>query len=130
MHSGAGKPGAKRVRARAACVLHSIRRPDPQPRDYGLMRDGDVPPWWAGHQRILNARAVPERFTRCEPVPVRVRLRWADDGIEIIETRATAWTTPLVLVLVEDSRSVTRGVWVPAVDVTRLRPGPASEHGG
>lgn len=94
------------------------------------MRDGDVPPWWAGHQRILNARAVPERFTRCEPVPVRVRLRWADDGIEVIETRATAWTTPLVLVLVEDSRSVTRGVWVPAVDVTRLRPRPTSENSG
>lgn len=92
------------------------------------MRNGDVPPWWAGHQRILNARAVPERFTRCEPVPVRVRLRWADDGVEVIETQATAWTTPLVLVLVEDSRSITRGVWVPAVDVTRL-PGHAPHTG-
>lgn len=85
-----------------------------------MVADGEVPPWWAGHQRILNARAVPARYTRCEPVPVRVRLRWADDGEEVIETSATAWTTPLVLVMVEDSRSITRGVWVPARDVSRI----------
>jgi len=67
-----------------------------------MVADGDVPPWWAGHQQILNVRAVPERYTRCEPIPVRVRLRWADDGEEVITTTAAAWTTPLVLVLVED----------------------------
>ena len=92
---------------------------------FDAMRKGDVPPWWVGHQRILNAPAVPERFNRCEPVPVRLRLRWADDGFEVIETQSTAWTTPLVLVLVEDSRSITRGVWVPATDVTRHDPGQA-----
>lgn len=79
-------------------------------------------PWWAGHQRILNARAVPELYTRCAPIPVRVHLRWADDGVETITTTATAWTTPLVLVRVDDPRSVTRGVWVPARDVTRVEP--------
>lgn len=84
------------------------------------MGSGDVPAWWAGRQRILNARAVPERFTRCEPVPVRVRLRWADDGVQHLDTTATAWTTPLVLIQVNDPRSPTRGVWVPASDVTRL----------
>lgn len=86
------------------------------------MADGEVPPWWAGRQRILNARAVPERYTRCEPIPVRVRLRWADGEVEVITTTAAAWTTPLVLVLVDDPRSVTRGVWVPTSDVTRLEP--------
>lgn len=89
------------------------------------MADDEVPPWWAGHQHILNARAVPERFTRCEPIQVRVRLRWADDGEEVVTTTATAWTTPLVLVMVEDPRSVTRGVGVPARDVTKLDPGQA-----
>src|SRR5659263_412818 len=88
-----------------------------------MVANGDVPAWWAGHQRILNARAVPERFTRCEPVPVRVRLRWADDGVEHLDTHATAWTIPLVLIQVDDPRSVTRGVWVPLADVTRLDPG-------
>lgn len=82
---------------------------------------GEVSEWWSRHQRILNARAVPERFTPGEPVPVQVRLQWADDGTEVIETVATAWTTPLVLVLVEDPRSPTRGVWVPARDVRRFR---------
>lgn len=90
-----------------------------------MVADGEVPPWWAGHQQILNARAVPQRFTRCEPIPVRVRLRWADDGVEVVTTTASAWTTPLVLVLVEDPRSVTRGALVPASDVTRLDPGQA-----
>ena len=88
-----------------------------------MVANGDIPAWWAGHQRILNARAVPERFTRCEPIPVPVRLRWADDGVQHLDTTATAWTTPLVLIQVDDPRSVTRGVWVPATDVTRLNPG-------
>lgn len=88
--------------------------------DDGMVANGDVSEWWAGHQRILNARAVPERFTRCEPIPVRVRLRWADDGVQHVDTTATAWTTPLVLIQIDDPRSVTRGVWVPAADVTRL----------
>jgi len=91
--------------------------------DSGMVANGDVPAWWAGHQRILNARAVPERYTRCEPIPVRVRLRWADDGVQHLDTTATAWTTPLVLIQVDDPRSTTRGVWVPATDVTRLHPG-------
>lgn len=93
-----------------------------------MVANGDVPAWWAGHQRILNARAVPERFTRCEPIPVRVRVRWADDGVQHLDTTATAWTTPLVLIQVDDPRSVTRGIWVPAADVTRLNPGVTSTH--
>lgn len=91
-----------------------------------MVASGDVPTSWAGHQRILNAGAVPERCTRCEPIPVRVRLRWSDDGIQHLDTHATAWTTPLVLIQVDDPRSVTRGVWVPAADVTRLEQGGGS----
>lgn len=83
---------------------------------------GGVAAWWAGRQRILNARAIPTRYTSCDPVPVRARLHWADDGEETITTIATAWTTPLVLIQVNDSRAVTRGVWVPARDVTRFHP--------
>ncbi len=88
----------------------------------GVARGADgVAPWWAGHQRILNARAVPARFTRADqPVPVRVRLDWSQDGAEVREAVATAWTTPLVLVLVDDPRAALRGVWVPARDVHRL----------
>lgn len=79
-----------------------------------------VAPWWAGRQRILNSRAVPGRFTAAAPpVPVVARLVWADDGEELVETVATAWTSPLVLVAVGDPRSAYRGVWVPARDVTR-----------
>jgi hypothetical protein len=84
-----------------------------------LGADG-VAPWWSGHQRILNARAVPERYVRAGlPVPVRVRLEWSDDGAEERDAVATAWTTPLVLVLVDDPRAALRGVWVPARDVRR-----------
>lgn len=81
-----------------------------------------IAPWWAGHQRILNARAVPERFTCGDPVAVRARLLWSDDGPEVVDAVATAWTSPLVLVMVEDPRSITRGVWLPAGDVRRRAP--------
>lgn len=81
---------------------------------------GDVAPWWAGRQRILNARGVPGRFTHApEPVPVTVRVRWADDGEEELAGEAYGWTVPLVLVTVDDPRSAFRGIWVPAADVRR-----------
>ena len=49
-------------------------------------------PWWAGRQRILNSRGVPGRFTTASaPVPVVVRLVWADDGEERVTTTITSY---------------------------------------
>ncbi len=77
-------------------------------------------PWWAGRQRILNARGVPPRFTRgAAPIPVTARVCWSDDGEERLQATATAWTVPLVLVEIADPRSAFRGVWLPAGDVRR-----------
>ena len=78
------------------------------------------PAWYEGHQRILNAHDVPRRFTQARaPIPVRVRLEWEHDGVELTDTVATAWTHSLALVAVDDARSRFRGVWVDIGEVVR-----------
>lgn len=78
------------------------------------------PAWYEGHQRILNAHDVPARFTRARvPIPVRARIEWETDGVELIDTVATAWTHSVVLVAVDDARSRFRGVWVDVGEVVR-----------
>lgn len=49
-------------------------------------------------------------------------MRWADDFVETITTTATAWTTPVVLVRVDDPHPITRRFWIPDRDVARLEP--------
>ncbi|GAA4289084.1 hypothetical protein [Georgenia daeguensis] len=63
---------------------------------------------------------MPARFTRARvPIPVRARIEWETDGVEFIETVATAWTHSLALVAVDDARSRFRGVWVDVGEVVR-----------
>ncbi|WP_127125824.1 hypothetical protein [Georgenia sp. SYP-B2076] len=76
--------------------------------------------WDEGLQRIVNARAVPGRFTAARtPIPVTARLVWENAGEQLVRTVATGWTRRVVLVIVDDRRSHVRGVWVPAADVSR-----------
>lgn len=85
--------------------------------DWNCQRE---PGWYEGHQRILNCHDVPARFTRARvPIPVRARIEWETDGVELIDTVATAWTHSLALVAVDDARSRFRGVWVDVGEVVR-----------
>lgn len=75
-----------------------------------------------GVQHLLNVYEVPDRHLQVDPpapVPVTVRLVWADDGPEEIDTVARSWSGELVLVDVIDARSLLRGVWVHKDDVRR-----------
>ncbi|PFG45139.1 hypothetical protein ATJ97_0061 [Georgenia soli] len=98
--------------------------PDPTPAtvptvnlDWNGRRE---PAWYEGVQRILNAHDVPERFTQARaPIPVRARLEWENDGIELVDTVATAWTHSLALVTVDGARSRFRGVWIDIGEVVR-----------
>ena len=81
--------------------------------------------WYAGRehwQAITNAREVPERHLQHElaaPIPVRVRLIWAKDGVEFIDTLAVGWAGQLVHVQVRDVRLRARYVWVHVEHVQR-----------
>lgn len=91
----------------------------------GVGADGVAPFGW-GAERITNALEVPRRFVdiRSEPVAICARLAWERSGVQWVDTYATAWRrargeVPMVLVTVDDPRSVVRGVWLPAHDVQR-----------
>ncbi|MFF2621262.1 hypothetical protein [Oerskovia jenensis] len=76
-------------------------------------------PYW---QRVLNECPIPAlRVQKVAPdfIPVTARVVWERDGLELIETVATGWTSRLVLVELTDRRSRTRGVWLDPVDVRR-----------
>ena len=81
--------------------------------------------WHAGRDRwqaITNSRAVPERRLQRElttPVPVRVRLIWAKDGVEFIDTIALGWAGQVVRVQLHDPRSRAAFVWVHIEHVVR-----------
>jgi hypothetical protein len=45
---------------------------------------------------------------------------WERDGVEFVQTIATAWTTRAVLIALRTPRWRLAGVWVPAADVRRL----------
>lgn len=85
--------------------------------------------WDEGKEEILNALPVPDRRRQRrapEPIAVEARLHWAS-GWETVRTTARGWTRTDVLVIVDDSRSQLRGVWIPATDVRRVsgeRSGP------
>lgn len=72
---------------------------------------------------ILNARPIPplrvvQTIAR-DLIPVTARIVWEREGVELVETAATGWTSHLVLVLMSDRRTRTCGVWLGTVDVTR-----------
>ncbi|MEE6295224.1 hypothetical protein [Georgenia wangjunii] len=84
------------------------------------MTGSEVLPWYEGHQAIVNAHDVPRRFTRARiPIPVRARIVWEDDGVEVLDTLATAWTAALVLVDVSDRRNRLNAAWIALADVRR-----------
>ncbi|HET6753642.1 MAG TPA: hypothetical protein VFH23_06805 [Jiangellaceae bacterium] len=78
------------------------------------------PPWEAGRQGILNAleAQMPEHTLR-HPVPVVVRIEWAKDGVEQLETEALGWTDRRVYVRLPDSRWRFTSAWLRAEDVRR-----------
>jgi hypothetical protein len=73
-----------------------------------------------GRQGILNSTGarVPEH-TFGQPVPVVVRIVWADDGEGHIETVALGWTARDVYVRMPDRRYNRTAVWLDASDVKR-----------
>lgn len=81
--------------------------------------------WYANRdkwQPLTNAREVPERRLQRElttPIPVRVRLIWAKDGVEFIDTLAVGWAGQLVHVQLRDVRSRAASAWVHAEHVVR-----------
>lgn len=88
----------------------------------------DVPRWDHGHQRILNAHAVPARRCWTEapwppgPVPVVARIIWEVDGIELTKTCALAWTRRFVLVRIDSQRWPYNAAWLGPDDVSRGAP--------
>jgi len=76
--------------------------------------------WHDNLQQVLNARPVPDRWTRHrEGIRVRARIVWSRDGEGYLDTVAFGWTRQLVLVRLDDARSQFRGVWIPVGDVQR-----------
>jgi hypothetical protein len=63
------------------------------------------PPWEEGRQDILNAleAQMPQPHVQ-RPVPVVVRIEWAEDGVEQLETEALGWNDRRVYVRLPDSR--------------------------
>lgn len=71
---------------------------------------------------ILNASPIPPLRIQAiagNLIPVTARIVWERDGVELVETAATGWTSRLVLVLMSDRRTRTRGVWLDPADVSR-----------
>lgn len=85
-----------------------------------------VPAWDEGHQSVLNAHPVPQlraqRGWGTTPIPVRARIVWERDGLEVVATTVQAWTSRLVLVNLPDRRASVRGVWLDPSDVERVSP--------
>ena len=71
----------------------------------------------AGHPQ--RARGADARAHIQTPVPVVVRIEWADDGVEQFETEALGWTDRRVYVRLPDSRWRFTSAWLDASDVTR-----------
>ncbi len=71
-------------------------------------------------QTITNALPVPARRAQVDcDIPVTARIVWEVDGVEHLDTRATAYTTRAVLVEVADPRYRVRGAWLVPGDVKR-----------
>lgn len=76
-------------------------------------------------QRILNAKPGPGPWPNAVlhrlrvPIPVAVRLVWERDGVEYLDTIATAWGGLHVLVTITDRRRRFGFVWLHCDDVGR-----------
>jgi hypothetical protein len=80
----------------------------------------DPKPPWDNGQAILNSTGAREpEHTFRQPVPVTVRVVWAEDGEERIDTVALGWTGRNVYVRMEGPMYRFTAVWLDAADVTR-----------
>lgn len=81
-------------------------------------------------QRIVDEQPIPPRHEQRDfrpPVAVRATIRWERDGTEELDTIATAWHGRTVLILIEDPRRQTIGVWLPVGAVERVQSAPPTE---
>jgi hypothetical protein len=69
------------------------------------------------HQRPRGTDARAHTFR--QPVLVTVRIEWAEDGVEQLETEALGWTDRRVYVRLPDSRWRFTSVWLRTEDVKR-----------
>jgi hypothetical protein len=77
-------------------------------------------PGWSPGQKILNDTGAREpEHTFRQPVPIKARIVWAEDGEEYIETVAAGWTGRDVYVRLPDRRYRFTSVWLDADDVKR-----------
>jgi hypothetical protein len=75
-------------------------------------------PW--DSQEIVNGLEArqPEHLLK-PPVPVMVRVVWAVDGEELVQTTALVWSGQAVYVRLADPRCRTNAVWLDGADVQR-----------
>lgn len=90
------------------------------------MRDATVLSWYARRhlwQSPVNSVPIPPRRAQRDLVPsiaVVVRVAWPDDGVELIEARAAAWTRTAVLCHWSEPRLQILGAWFPPHELRRL----------
>jgi hypothetical protein len=88
-------------------------------------RDSEVDAWdahGARRQTIRNERPIPPRSSQValdRPVAVVAWIVWENDGLELVDTEASAWAGRDVLVRLLDQRRRGLGVWLAAQDVRR-----------
>lgn len=73
-------------------------------------------------QKIKNGEHGPASAMRKildPPIAVTAKIKWIDDGEEIINTVAVAWHHRSVEVVLDDHRRNGITVWIPANDVQR-----------
>ena len=74
-------------------------------------------------QYIRNSDHAPAlKRTLDPPIAVIARIDWAQDGPEVINTVALAWSGRMVQVVMIDDRHNGPTVWIPASDVKRRKP--------
>lgn len=88
--------------------------PPPEPRRTQAVANEAWPQ--RGKDGRPHARDVPMHMGK---LPVRVRVEWQDDGVEVIDATATRWTRSHVYCEWSDRRLPIDGLWVRARDVVR-----------
>lgn len=75
---------------------------------------------WRYWQKIGNEVGARASFRNRPPVPVRVRIEWADDGEEWVDGTATRkGFDDAIYVEIRDRRCSTLGAWLRPEDVQR-----------
>jgi hypothetical protein len=84
----------------------------------------DQPPHVLRRRAVLNMHwpRKPASFKDHDPIPVTVRVVWAQDGEEYLPGEAVRWDADHVYVRIDDARCGGNGVWVKPADVYRSLP--------